>query len=228
MNRRTAFVTDFDGTVVTVDVGDAIVRRFVPEGESQLSELYQRVSAGEIDLPALQRAIWPLVRCEPEELCCYLDRIAIVRGGFSELAAGLAVSGIPFVIASGGFDFYIDHILAGLDLGGASPTVIANRAVPVGGGIVVDFPHRDRLGCATCTVCKGKVLEGLRTDGYRTVFCGDGMTDRCALESADLLFCVEGSTLHRLAAERDVPYTPFSSFNEVARGLRDAGLETQS
>jgi 2,3-diketo-5-methylthio-1-phosphopentane phosphatase len=210
-----AVVLDFDGTICERDIGDEIADRFGPPGWRDLD---RRVAAGEMTLLDMQRRVWPQVRGAREEVLAFVDEVARFRPGFEALVGVAAARGAPLVVASGGFDFYIERVLARLGPLRAAIEVVSNRAVFGRGGIEVDFPHRGR-GCGRCAVCKGAVVEGFRAAGRRTIFCGDGGSDGCAAGRADLLFAVEGSPLARQCEARGVPHRTFASFEEVAREI---------
>jgi 2-hydroxy-3-keto-5-methylthiopentenyl-1-phosphate phosphatase len=54
-------------------------------------------------------------------------------------------------------------------------------------------------------------------DGSELVYVGDGYSDRCAAESADLVFARRG--LAGYLEERGIPFERFEDFHSVARRL---------
>ena len=54
-------------------------------------------------------------------------------------------------------------------------------------------------------------------DGTELVYVGDGYSDRCAAESADLVFARRG--LASYLEERGVPFERFEDFHSIARRL---------
>jgi 2-hydroxy-3-keto-5-methylthiopentenyl-1-phosphate phosphatase len=135
-----------------------------------------------------------------------------VRDGLDVLFAGAERSGAGVWLASGGFDFYIEGILA--ERIGRFERAFYNRAGFLDGGIKVEFPH-DAVACERCAICKGRVCDLARAGGARVVFVGDGYSDRCAIGRADLMCAVRGSTLARRCDERGVQYLGFERFDEL-------------
>lgn len=215
-----ALVLDFDGTVVDRDIGDEIADRF---GPSDWRELDRRCVTGEMALPDMQRLVWPRVTGGRDAILAFVDEVARFRPGFEALVARARERGARVVVASAGFDFYIDRILARLGPLRAAIEVISNRGRFLEGapGIDIDFPHARSTTCAfRCAVCKGAVVDRMRGAGLRTIFCGDGGSDGCAAGRADVLYAVAGSRLARRCEEAGVPYRPFESFVEVMPALR--------
>ncbi len=215
LERRLAIVTDFDGTACLEDVGDALCARLAPAAYRRFE---QALESGQTSLRDAQAALWPQVEAHAEQLQRVLETCVHLRPGFAQLCRWAARNGVALWIASGGFRFYIEYALRRLEpRTRAHIGVIANEARydPVSGRFRIAFAPRARYGCARCSVCKAKVIRMLQRRGYRTLFCGDGRSDRCALGVADRLFVVEHSSLHRLARSRELPHIPFATFDTV-------------
>lgn len=205
-------VLDFDGTVTDRDIGDEICDRFAPPSWREIDAAWVR---SEISLPEAQRRMWAEVRCERDEAIAHARAIGRLRPGLEALLDRVDRAGGASWLASGGFDFYIEAILAGR-LGRFRRTWF-NTARFAEGRIEVGFPHVE-LACGTCAVCKGKVCELGRAAARRVVFVGDGASDRCAIGRADEIWAVEGSLLARACAERGVAHRTFTRLDEIALG----------
>src|SRR5262245_12690928 len=144
-------VLDFDGTITTTDVGDAVCERFAPPTWREIDDRWVR---HEISLPEAQRQMWGLARATRDEAAAFVRDHARLRPGLDALLAAAADRGVPVWLASGGFDFYILPLL-GPRLGGIA-RALYNTARFDGDRIAVEFPHPD-LACGRCAVCKGKV-----------------------------------------------------------------------
>jgi 2,3-diketo-5-methylthio-1-phosphopentane phosphatase len=205
----TSLILDFDGTITHADVGDEICDRFADPRWRELDERWERK---EIALPDAQREMWALVAAPAEAILAYAHEIGRIRPGLDALLD--AAAGFELVLASGGFDFYIEAIL-GARLGRFA-AVYCNRGVLGGGGVQVSFPLRASLGCELCAVCKGRICAERRRAGRRVIFVGDGTSDRCAIGQADELWAVRGGKLARAAAGRA---REFDGFDEIAAAL---------
>jgi 2-hydroxy-3-keto-5-methylthiopentenyl-1-phosphate phosphatase len=213
--RRRAIVLDFDGTMVDRDIGDEIADRF---GPPLWRELDRRAAAGELSLAELQRRVWPEVRGPREAILGWVDERARFRPGLEPMLERAAAGGRRIVVASGGFDFYIERVLGRLGPLRERIEVVANRGVLRQGRVEISFPHAG-TGCGRCGVCKGMVLERVAAAGFWTAFCGDGGSDGCAIGRAGALFAVRGSRLARRCEEAGAPFTAFETFDEIAEAL---------
>jgi 2-hydroxy-3-keto-5-methylthiopentenyl-1-phosphate phosphatase len=213
MAPPTTVVLDFDGTLTERDAGDALCARFAPPLWQEIDERWHR---REIALPHAQRLMWGLVRGSRAELARAAREAGALRPGAGALLAACAERGWPVVLASGGFDFYLEPIL------GPHRRLLEaayfNRAHPSRRGVRLEFPHPD-LACGTCAVCKGRVLDRHRSPGRRLVFVGDGSSDRCALGRADLVFALAGGALDRDAAARGIACVRWRSLDQVREVL---------
>lgn len=207
-------ILDFDGTIACADVGDELCERF---GDPRWRELDAAWERREISLPDAQREMWALVKAPAEALLAHARACGRVRDGLDELLAAAERLGAEVVLASGGFDFYIEAILG--ERLGRFARVWTNRGVVGDGGVAVSFPHRDRVGCPLCAVCKGRLCDEARAAGRTVVFAGDGTSDRCVIGRADALFAVRGGKLAAACRAAGVEHKEFDSFSEIAASL---------
>ena len=208
-------VTDFDYTLTTIDVGDALCDRFAPPEWHAIDDRWQR---REIPLPEAQQQMWSLLRATPAEVDAFVAGAARLRPGVPELLAACRARAVPVYVGSGGFDFYVEPILA--PHREALAGVYCSRGTFHGDRISLDFPTG--LECPTCAVCKGRLCDQARTahPGERLVFLGDGSSDRCAIGHADLVLAVAGSGLAEWCATAgSQPFATFRDFFEVMRLL---------
>jgi 2-hydroxy-3-keto-5-methylthiopentenyl-1-phosphate phosphatase len=106
---------------------------------------------------------------------------------------------------------YIRRILAanGLDHVEAS----ANGLEFDGDRIEPVFGSPAGEGCGECGSCKGAVLAR-RANGYdRTVFVGDGLSDRCGARAADVVYARDD--LAAWCTREGIPFHPYETFADV-------------
>lgn len=209
-------VCDFDGTLTNVDVGDALCDEFAGPGWIEIDRMWLR---GELDLPEAQRRMWALVRATPEDLIGHARRVGALRAGAEQLFEAARTGRIELVLASGGFDLYIEALLGPhrACLSGAH----YNRLVATdGGGVRPEFAAG--VGCARCAVCKARVVGAVRSPGRPVAFCGDGSSDRCAAGVADRIFAVEGGVLARHCNDGGIDHVPFTDLETVLEALLSA------
>ena len=210
MSRRT-LVVDFDGTITEQDLLDQIALTFGDE------EVYREVDeALDEDSLTLHEVIsreFEPVRAPLEEVQQWVLENVRVRPGFREVVELARERGWRFEIVSSGFRELIEPVLAREGIEGVE--LLSNTVDARPDGWKVRFRVSDV--CGTCgQPCKRSTAASL-ADGSELVYVGDGYSDRCAAESADLVFARRG--LARYLDERGVPFERFEDFHSIARRL---------
>jgi len=206
-----AIVCDFDGTALSLDLGDRVAWHFAGEAAYEAAEAAYR--AGTYGFGELLSRIFAPITADRDAIAAFARRTAVLRPGFERFVAAAREGGAPFFIVSSGLDAYIEPVLDGLDpaLRGHLQ-VRANAAVTGPEGLEVRFHGRD---CGFCGFCKGHVVEELQAAGHRVAVCGDGTGDRHAADRADHVFARAGSSLVRYCRERGLAHDEFETFDEV-------------
>lgn len=203
---------DFDGTISTVDIGDALFDRFGSR-EPWHSELL----AGRLSIRDYWRSVAAALHGPLTEEA--LDRFLLevpVDPGFDSLLHLCRTRSIPFAIVSDGFNLYIERFLS---LHGVDPQrLFCNRATLTDEGrLDVSYPLASE-GCeCLCATCKRNVVLTESAPGQIIVYIGDGLSDFCPAEHADIIFAKR-----RLAAycnEQRIPHYPFSTLADVSRQI---------
>jgi 2,3-diketo-5-methylthio-1-phosphopentane phosphatase len=170
---------DFDGTISLEDTTDVILERFAdPEWRKVEAEwLAGLIGSRE----CLARQI-DLVRASPAELDAVVEEVPL-DPHFPELVALCRGHGVPLTVISDGLDRIVAKMLAraGLDV-----PVLANRLEWLGQDRWrLAFPHEVADCRSQAGNCKCRALAG-GPDQVR-ILIGDGRSDFCAAESADLV-----------------------------------------
>jgi 2-hydroxy-3-keto-5-methylthiopentenyl-1-phosphate phosphatase len=207
-------VVDFDGTITERDTLDEMCRIYAPEAwEAAESDLQQRT----MTLREVITAEFAPIKGDHDTIVSETVDRAEVRAGFGQFVREAEQAGDRVVVVSSGFESVIRPILAREGLGGLEVVAHDVRFTPEGG--VVDFRHGEL--CPVCgEECKRSVVDAMR-DGREVVYVGDGYSDRCAAQAADIRFA-----RRTLAAHLDrmgVDYTPFDDFDSIRRELLGPG-----
>jgi 2-hydroxy-3-keto-5-methylthiopentenyl-1-phosphate phosphatase len=72
--------------------------------------------------------------------------------------------------------------------------------------------------CRLCGICKAQTVQSFASDGRRSVFVGDGSTDKFAAEVADIVFARR--RLKGYCEASGIPHYPFEEFGPVTHQLR--------
>lgn len=211
---RLHIFSDFDGTISPVDIGHALFDRFgaqepwnsmLERGEIGIEE-YWEAMVRELRVPLSDAAIDDFLRDLP------------VDPGFADLLALARSEEIPFTVVSDGLDLYIARYLAMHDAADVPYFSNAGR-IDAEGGLTLRFPWKAEGCCRRFTIaCKRNVVLGCAHPDARIVYIGDGISDTCAAEHADIIFAkgrlAAHCNLHRL------PHYPFTTLHDVERRLR--------
>jgi 2-hydroxy-3-keto-5-methylthiopentenyl-1-phosphate phosphatase len=204
-------VVDFDGTITEQDLLDTIAQTFGDE------EVYREVDEGldddSLTLNEVIRREFEPVRAPLGEVRDWVLENVRVRPGFRELVDLARERDWRVVIVSSGFRELIEPVLEREGLGELE--VLSNTVDPDPDGWKVQF--RVSEPCEVCgQPCKRSTAAAL-ADGTELVYVGDGYSDRCAAELADVVFARRG--LASYLQERGVPFERFEDFHSVARSL---------
>jgi len=207
--KKIAVLCDFDGTVAQDDVGNLLFRTF---SRGDAADVVARWKRGEISSRECLEKEAELVRCCPDELKRFVHshRLDPYFKDFHDFARQ---RGIEVVVLSDGLDYYIEQLLMRNGLGGIE--FFANRLHVDGGTLRVEFPWYNLLACTECGCCKTHHLFRYRNEGYYIVYVGDGLSDRCPCESADLVFA-KGDLLQHCRT-RKIAHIEFRNFRDVER-----------
>jgi 2,3-diketo-5-methylthio-1-phosphopentane phosphatase len=181
--KETLIICDFDGTVSTVDIGHEVLKRYSGDKWEEIDAAY---CSGRIGSMEAYRMIAAVVRIPRRDLVAYLSGLNSIDPYFGEFHRICRDRSIDIAIVSDGLDFYIEDFLR--RHGFADLKFYSNRVV---------FRDRDRIDiefprfnpeCRKCGTCKRILLESMREDYSRIVYIGDGYSDICPAQQADLVF----------------------------------------
>lgn len=218
MRAPWAVVCDFDGTALSLDLGDLVAQRFAGVEAYEAAERLYR--DGACSFGELLSRIFAPITATRDEIAAFARANAALRPGFERFLDACRAGGAPFLVVSSGLDAYIEPVLERL----APPLrdhveLRCNRATCTGAGLEVSFHGRD---CGFCGFCKGHVVDELKARGHRVAVLGDGSGDRHAAERADAVFARAGSSLVTWCRERGLPHRAFETFDEVIAAFPSA------
>ncbi|MFP4527433.1 MAG: MtnX-like HAD-IB family phosphatase [Candidatus Kapaibacterium sp.] len=201
---------DFDGTITRKDIGDEL---FIRMGEFE--PYNSMLKAREIDIKEYWRILFEKLRPEatPESieqfaLSCEIDPY------FSKFAEFCREQGIPIAIVSDGFDSYIRPILEahGLDW----IDVYCNEMVFADGSRPrPHYPYASESCECFCASCKRNSVVTRTPPDRLIAFIGDGYSDYCAAEHADIVFAKR--YLAAYCNEHRLPHYTFKTFFDVLK-----------
>lgn len=206
---------DFDGTIASDDVGNRLFSTFAGE---KAVEIVQRYLNDEINAREfLLQECAAIDSITPGELAKFVDQFEI-DPHVPNFVQFCSAHEIPITILSDGLDFYVERILKKYKL--AHVTWFANHAKFVRRGnamkLVPSFPYRD-AECDRCGNCKRNHVLTMSGDDDIIVYVGDGISDRCPVRYADIVFAKH--TLIPYCQEQNITYHEFRHFGDVQSRL---------
>jgi 2-hydroxy-3-keto-5-methylthiopentenyl-1-phosphate phosphatase len=207
---------DFDGTIVTEDVGDAFFLRF---GGATCQKHVQAYRAGELSaMECFRREAAEIGTLNLGEAEAFLKERQMTPG-FGECVAFLRARGVEFHVVSDGLDFYIHRLLESHGVKGVS--VFCNKLLlhDAGGGRFrpeIEYPYTAEE-CDRCACCKRNILLGLVDEEDVLAYVGEGYSDRCAAQYADIVFAKDD--LQRFCQRENISYFLYRDFFDVRARL---------
>jgi 2-hydroxy-3-keto-5-methylthiopentenyl-1-phosphate phosphatase len=205
---------DFDGTISRRDVVDVILEAYANPQWLAFESEWREGRMGSRDC---LRAQMDLVRASRNQLDALLDEIEIDEGLIALLETCTAHY-IPAHILSDGFDYCIRRILSRASRKVHAllreSRICASRLEARGQLWRTEFPFFHQTCAHGCATCKPAVMRLLNQTNALALFVGDGLSDRYAVNSADLVFAKNG--LATYCTENGIEHTSFTNLNDVA------------
>jgi 2,3-diketo-5-methylthio-1-phosphopentane phosphatase len=210
MIKRTIKVfVDFDGTITSEDVGEAIFNKF---GETEkVGKIIEDLLSDKIS----SRQCW-------DDLCDSVDTINKVEldefidkldvdPSFNTFVKFCDENKIDMVVLSDGFDYYIDRLFNKAGLAGLK--YYSNKLFVNENGILkAEYPYFD-VNSPTSANCKKNHIINHSDDDDYTVYIGDGNSDKDAAQYCDFIFAKDG--LARFCSMEKISFYPFNNFTDV-------------
>ncbi len=203
-----AIFSDFDGTISHPDTLNFLAETF--SSHEFRRGIGKQIASGEISLrDGIQQEV-NAIRGTLEEVLSLLRKHVEIDRAFPAFATWCQNKGIPLTILSAGIKDVIENLLLPYNL--PQVRILANPLCIAEGKWSLQFLDDTPWGHD-----KSRAVDEAKTQGYRAVFLGDGLSDRRAAEMADLVFAKAG--LARYCVERQIPHRAFTSFAEVQEEL---------
>jgi 2-hydroxy-3-keto-5-methylthiopentenyl-1-phosphate phosphatase len=203
-------LTDFDGTITSEDVTNAILDRVT--GTGWRGAPLTSFRAGEISHLELMQIIYEDLRLSPDEVTPYHAHITI-RDGWNDFREFCRANGHFLAVVSGGLDWYLAQYISDVPVfcyKGDFDVATKRHKISLPDNLSVDYAAKEDF--------KVRVLEELKKEhgsDRPVVFIGDGHNDFPVSQHADRVFAIRGSRLARLRHEQNLPVTEFDTFSEI-------------
>lgn len=211
--RNFKIFVDFDGTITTKDIGEALFLKFGdPKRANEIIEdwIEQKINAKE----SWQLLCETVKNFEPKHFEDFLSNMEI-DSTFKKFNEYCISNNFEMKILSDGLDLYIDKILNREEL--EHIEVFSNKlSFDNSNQLVPVFPHTDSE-CSRCANCKRNHIINYSSEEDYSVYIGDGWSDVCPAQYCDFIFA-KNSLLKYCELNR-ITYFPYSNFDDVMTKL---------
>lgn len=215
MTKKPVIFSDFDGTITDRDVIMMIMEAFAPPEWKTIVD--QILNQRTLSIREGVQQLFNLIASDRrEELIAFVRQNVTLRPGFPEFLAFCKQHEIPFLVVSGGVDFFIQPILEPYR---HQLEIFCNTGVFNATTIGLELPYLDEscTPCGQCACCKIAIMDRYPGDTHTRIAIGDSLTDLGMAKAADLVYA--RARLIEYAEESDVNVTPFETFHDIQRHL---------
>ena len=209
MKRVFKIFIDFDGTITTKDVGDAIFKKFgEPNSVKRIINdlLSDKISAKESWLQLCNS----VKQISSNELNNFIDTLEI-DPTFHQFYNFCEQNNFDYYILSDGFDYYIERLLK--NDGIEHIKYYANHlTITEDNKLVPAFPYQDEE-LLTSANCKRNHIINHSSDDDFTIYIGDGNSDKETAQFCDFIFAKDD--LLKFCERERISYFPYKDFNDV-------------
>ena len=212
-NKLKIFI-DFDGTITTTDVAEHFFLKF--GDEKKVNEIIKNWIDKKITAPQMWKALCKTVEnFNLNEFENFIDTIEL-DDAFLSFVEYCKKNNLTFTIVSDGFDFYINKILAKVNL--QHMKVYCNMMEFKHNKLIPSFPYTDEE-CGSCANCKrNRIIDNSGDDEF-TLYIGDGWSDVCVIQHCD--YILAKNSLLKYCEKNRISYFPFNNFNNVIKRIEE-------
>jgi len=206
MQNRYEIFVDFDGTITTSDSLEFTLNKYVGPAWQSIEDLVTQKKITEKE--ALQKE-FDLLHADLKDVLNDLKDVSI-DPHFNEFVKMCKTYRIPLTVLSGGFDVFIRTIF---ELNGIDNLPFYSNSILVKDGQWQVVPSPTPRLRNNCNHCKSYWLKKAHLSGKTVVYIGDGNTDRCPAEHADIRFAK--GALADFLERSGFTFYPFQNFSDI-------------
>lgn len=214
MDKKLIFICDFDGTISVKDVNVSIFRNF---GNEKTEAIERRYRNSEIGLREELYAQYEIIGINEHQFESFVMEKMELDNTFFDFYDYAGECGIEVMIVSGGFINYMELLFKKYNRKLDMP-IVSNRLGIVDGIVLPkygDIPECIK-SYGPCGICKYEKIMKYK-ESYTVAYVGDGHTDRCAAENADIVFAK--SHLAKFCEDNGIKYIPYNTFGDIKEYL---------
>ncbi len=210
-SEKIKIFTDFDGTISSKDTLVEVFDAYCRENWREIEKYHENGSIPQTE--SLKKEV-ELLQGKMEQFLEIIDSIKPIKG-FPEFLEKVNENNIEMTILSGGFRTFIERFLKNSSIQ-FNGEIKCNDIMQNEAGWHIISNKSGRL-CDKCPTCKSYDIFQASKKGYRTIYIGDGATDRCAASYADKVFAT--SWLKTYLSEKNIDFKPFETWHEIEKEI---------
>lgn len=213
--KLTHVLCDFDGTVTVKDTSQAILDHFADKTLWRMIE--DEWTAGRITSMECYRRQFALVNATKQTLLEFVVESIAVDPSFTAFVSFCLTNAVPLTILSDGFDIFIEALLRKANI--SDVPFVSNKLYFAQGRMDFGFLQSDMY--KEHKDWKQAFVNECKRMGYEVIFVGNGLSDKGAAMSADLLFAKRGEELASWCDKASIPYVAFADFRDVLENIQN-------
>ena len=210
--KKTCILCDFDGTISKKDAIYYFFKTYCLDGWQDVEQLWidKKIDSKE----CLKREFELVPNLNQTLIDNYLETIEIDES-FKDFYEFCNNNDTDIFIVSDGINYFIEKILDNHGIKGIK--VFSNHAEFVKGKYEFSYPNESRNCVNNLGTCKCNVLNNMKKLYEKTVYVGDGVSDYCVADKADILFAK--TSLIDYCEQNGIKYIGYNTFEDIKNSL---------
>ena len=206
--KKICILCDFDGTITLEDGLYQFIETYAQAGWEVVENLW---ATGKISSKECLIEEFNLIPNLSEKLISDFVKQVKIDSDFKNFYQAISSRNIDFYIVSDGIDYFIEKILKNFGL--ENVQMFSNHGEFDNGKFEITFPN-DYSKCKNnAGTCKCKILFDLKKDYEKIIYRGDGVSDYCVADKADILYAK--SRLAKYCQDKKLDFIKFETFKDI-------------
>lgn len=206
--KKFCILSDFDGTISTLDSLYSFFKNYATEKWKYVEKLWLENKINSKECLIQEFSLVPNLS---QELADKYIKTVTIDKYFKDFYDFCQNENIDFYIVSDGVDYFINGILENHDVKGLK--IITNHGVFNKNKIDLSFPNDNPQCVMNAGTCKCKVANDMKKKYEKIIYIGDGVSDFCVCDKADIIFAK--SKLARHCEDKGLKYKSYENFNDI-------------